>query len=75
MDDSLSLRDAAVRGVGVAVISDILVSDELADGRLVQVLPDWKLPAGRVWAVYPKRGKLPAKTAGMLDALVAGVRI
>ncbi len=72
VDDYLALRDAAVLGVGVVVISDLLVRDELADRRLVQVFERWKLPTGHVWAVYPSRGKLPAKTEGMLRALADG---
>ncbi len=72
VDDYLTLKDAAVHGVGVAVISDLLVRDELADGTLVRVLERWKLPTARVWAVYPSHGKLSAKTEGMLRALKEG---
>jgi len=71
VDDYLAARDAAVSGVGVAVLSDLLVADEIARGALVPVLPQWTLPTGKVWAVYAARGRLPARTRSLLDALIA----
>jgi DNA-binding transcriptional LysR family regulator len=37
---------------------------ELADGSLIQLLPDWSLPAGNLQAAYTqRRGMLPAVRA------------
>ncbi len=72
VDDYLALRDALLRGVGVGVISNILIQEELAAGTLVRVMPKWKLGGGRLWAVYPGRGTTPAKLRRMLDYLVDG---
>jgi DNA-binding transcriptional LysR family regulator len=41
----------------------------MADGRLVQVLPDWKLPEFVIYAVTPRRGEQPAKVRHALTLL------
>ncbi|MEK9952551.1 MAG: LysR substrate-binding domain-containing protein, partial [Curvibacter sp.] len=40
---------------------DYMCRDELRDGRLVALLPDWAPPVGVVHAVFPsRRGLVPA---------------
>jgi len=71
-DDMHTLIQAAVDGVGVALLPRSMVLVELAAGLLEQVLPDVKLPEGVIHAVFPsRRGQVPA-VRGLLDALVAG---
>lgn len=43
----------------------------LADGRLVPVLPDWRLPDMPVYAITPRRGEQPAKVRHALVLLAA----
>ncbi|MDH4568944.1 LysR family transcriptional regulator [Pseudomonas sp. BN414] len=60
-DDLLVLRQAAEAGVGVVHIPWVVVRDELASGRLVQITPDWAPRTGIVHAVFPsRRGLLPS---------------
>jgi DNA-binding transcriptional LysR family regulator len=48
----LALRDAALAGLGVALLPEWLVDAELAAGRLDLVLRDWRSPPVRVVALY-----------------------
>jgi DNA-binding transcriptional LysR family regulator len=48
----LAVRDAARAGVGIAMLSEPLVRDDLAAGRLVRLLPAWEIPPAPVWAIY-----------------------
>jgi len=67
----LALRQAACAGVGVVQLPLMLVSEELAKGQLVQVLPQWAPPQEIIHAVYPsRRGQLPSVRA-LLDHLDA----
>lgn len=60
-DDFPSLADAAIEGCGVALLPDMAVAQAVHEGRLVQVLPQWKSDAGVFHMVYPsRRGMLPA---------------
>ena len=60
-EDRLSLRLAALHGVGVVQLPAMMILEDLRSGRLVDVLPGWKPRAGIVHAVFPsRRGLLPA---------------
>ena len=60
-DDLLTLRFAALAGIGVCHLPDYMCHDELREGTLVPVLPGWSLPQGIFHAVFPsRRGLIPA---------------
>jgi DNA-binding transcriptional LysR family regulator len=68
------LRAAAVAGLGVALIPDHFCQEELHDGRLVRLLPDWYKQPGLVHLVFTtKRGLTPAVRA-LIDHLVIGFK-
>lgn len=57
-------KHAAISGLGFTMLPAPLCLDELADGRLIRLLPDWTLPAANLQAVYThRRGMLPAVRA------------
>lgn len=56
-----ALRDAALSGIGVVQLPEMLVLDDIAAGRLETMLPHWRAPAGLVQAIFPsRRGLIPA---------------
>jgi DNA-binding transcriptional LysR family regulator len=60
-DDLMTLKFAVLGGTGICVRPDYMCSDELRDGRLVNVLPGWAPRPGVFHAVFPsRRGLLPA---------------
>ena len=64
------LRQAALDGLGIALLPASVIEADLASGRLVHVLPDWRLPQGVLHVVFPsRRGLLPAVRA-FIDFLV-----
>lgn len=65
-----ALLDAARRGLGVAMLPDFLVADDLGSGRLVSVLDDWTDWKAAVWAVYPENRYLAPKVRLFVDFLV-----
>ena len=69
-DDMLALREAALVGVGVVQLPTLMIWKDIAEGRLIHALPDWRPRAGIVHAVFPsRRGLLPSVRA-LLDFLV-----
>lgn len=55
------LHQAALQGIGIALLPQIICCEDLKAGRLQKVLPDWNLPLGICHAVFPsRRGLLPA---------------
>jgi DNA-binding transcriptional LysR family regulator len=68
------LRAAAVAGLGVALIPDHFCLEQLQQGRLVRLLPDWCKQSGLVHLVFTtKRGLTPAVRA-FIDHLVIGFK-
>ncbi|MEP6656441.1 MAG: LysR substrate-binding domain-containing protein [Betaproteobacteria bacterium] len=60
-DDMAALRVAALSGIGVVQLPEMLVLDDIAAGRLERMLPHWRAPAGLVQAIFPsRRGLIPA---------------
>jgi DNA-binding transcriptional LysR family regulator len=45
------------------------VEDDLRSGRLVPVLPDWRVQSYPIWVVTPQRDAQPAKVRHAIDAL------
>ena len=54
-NSTLAAHAFVVAGMGASVLPDYVVDDDLAAGRLVSLLPDFRLPEGGVHAVYPGR--------------------
>jgi DNA-binding transcriptional LysR family regulator len=63
-------RAAALAGQGVIWQPTFLIGEDLRAGRLVQVLPDYRLPDIDVLALYPSRRHVSAKVRAAIDFLV-----
>ena len=64
------LRRLAIEDGGIIVQPDFIVADDIAAGRLIQVLPDWTLGEFALYAVYLSRRHLSAKVRVFIDYLV-----
>ena len=64
----------ACEGAGVSVLPDFLVEKELASGGLVHVLPEWRLPSGGIYVVYPAMRFRPPKVTAFVEMLTKKIR-
>lgn len=70
-DDGASTRLATLAGVGISMNSIWSIHQNLSEGSLVRVLPEYEVDDGSaVWLVYPKSNVLTAKVRVMIDFLV-----
>jgi DNA-binding transcriptional LysR family regulator len=67
VNNSLALHQALLQGLGLARIPRFVVGEDLAKGRLVQVLSEWALPDYGVFALTADRELLPRKTRAFID--------
>lgn len=61
-NNSESIRDAALQGLGIAMLPDFSAREALAAGSLQQVLPEWQPVeafAARLWIVRPWAAQVP----------------
>jgi DNA-binding transcriptional LysR family regulator len=72
-DDMTALRHGALRGVGVVQLPCMVVEDDLAAGRLVDILPNWVPRSGVVHAVFPSRRGLIPGVRKLIDFLAAHI--
>ena len=64
-----AVRDIAVAGGGIALLSDFMISDDIRSGVLVPVLPAWGTRPLDVHAVYAARTNLPPRLSLFLEHL------
>lgn len=72
--DPAFVIEAARAGLGIAKLPEALVQDDLANGRLLPVLPDWAGPALELSAVFATRAGLTPKTRSFVDFLARTFR-
>ena len=81
-NNSEALREAALAGLGIALLPDFSALDALRAGKLVRLLPDWQ-PVGsfgeQIYAVRPYSPQVPravqALVAYLRDALAGGFEV
>ena len=69
-NEATVLLHAALAGGGMALQPTYLANAHLGRGELVSLLPDWRPPALKVYALYMSRQHLPANVRALLDFLV-----
>ncbi len=73
-DATLAVREAVRKGAGLSVLPDYAVAEDLKSGNLIHVLPQWSLPAGGIYAVFPSARFRPAKVRAFVDLLVSNTQ-
>lgn len=61
------LARLVLNGEGVALLPRFIVEDDLAAGRLVEILPDWSAPEIWLTLYYPPYERLPLRVATFSD--------
>jgi len=71
IDTTPGVLEAVRAGGGLAILPDFSVADELASGRLIQILKEWSLPSGGIHTVYPAARFRPRKVTAFVEMLIA----
>jgi DNA-binding transcriptional LysR family regulator len=69
-NSSSAIHRAAIAGQGIAVLSYLLVADDVNSGRLIRLLPSFQFRRRPLYVVYPSRRSLPTRTRVVIDWLV-----
>ena len=74
VNDVPMIRNAALEGIGIALLPTWIISDELHAGRIKRILPEYDLtPTGfdaALYAVFPRTPQMAPKMRVFLDFLV-----
>jgi len=63
----LAIRAACLAGLGISLLPHFALTEQIADGSLVNVLPKWTSPQQGIFAVYPSHRLIPAKVRAFVD--------
>jgi DNA-binding transcriptional LysR family regulator len=66
-DSGLAVRDAAVDGMGIALLATWHVAEYLRSGELVRVMPGYQSDESMISAVYLNRKFVPPKARAFID--------
>jgi DNA-binding transcriptional LysR family regulator len=66
-DHPMLIREAARAGLGFAYLAEWHVADDLAEGRLVQVLGEWAVTVEGLCLYYPGRRHVPPALRALAD--------
>jgi DNA-binding transcriptional LysR family regulator len=61
---------AAIAGLGIAALPSYVADTALQAGALERVLPEWRLLTATLYAAWPSRKHVPARTRALVDFLV-----
>ncbi|BBB27316.1 LysR family transcriptional regulator [Amphritea japonica] len=66
-NNSEALLDAVLQGVGISRLPTFVVGPYLRSGQLIQLFPEYQMPAQDISAVMIERQYMPAKVRAFLD--------
>ena len=69
-----AVRRAALNGLGIALLSHLTAQDDIREGRLKLLMPDFPPLRFALSVVYPSRRNLPARTRIVIDFLTEVLR-
>jgi DNA-binding transcriptional LysR family regulator len=79
ISSGIALQHCAIAGMGVALLPNWLVSQDLQSGRLIDIFPNYDVTATEfhtaAWLVYPSRAYVPLKVRVFIDFLKDRVAI
>ncbi|MDA3131571.1 LysR family transcriptional regulator [Atlantibacter subterranea] len=68
-DSLYAVRETVLAGLGVGIVSAWIVAQDLEQGKLVHVLPEWQAAPLPVWLAYPYSRYYPARLRKFLELM------
>jgi DNA-binding transcriptional LysR family regulator len=68
-NDTSTIRTVVLSGLGLAWLPEYLCRQDVAEGRLLHVMPDWERGEREIHAVFPKHRTLSPKVRSFVDFL------
>lgn len=74
VDEVLTLHRLVRGGAGIGIVSSYLCTADLAEGRLVSLLPEWRLPPVPLSLIFPSRRELAPSVRAFADFMHDAVK-
>ncbi|ENU08611.1 LysR family transcriptional regulator [Acinetobacter calcoaceticus] len=66
-DNSLMLKSASLKGLGITRIPDIYIIDELKTGKLINILSNYILPETSIYILYSNEKNIPTRVSLLIN--------
>jgi DNA-binding transcriptional LysR family regulator len=73
-NSGLAVHRAALAGAGLAILSHIVATQDIADGKLVNLMPAFPPARFPIYVVYPSRRNIPQRVRTVLEFLISAVQ-
>ncbi|WP_294644712.1 LysR family transcriptional regulator [uncultured Aureimonas sp.] len=74
VDTARGVQAAILSGAGAGILPDFMAAADLDSGRLVRLLPEWRLPGGGIHAVFAASRLRPARVSAFVEMLASSLR-
>lgn len=74
VNDPGTVYSTCLAGLGIAQLFELGIEEYTSSRQLVQLFPDWSEQRFPLYAYYPSRHHVPAKTRALLDFVAGLVR-
>lgn len=68
-NNSLAIKEIVLGGAAIARMPNFLLGRELVDGKLINLFPELNTTRRSIYAVFPRREFMPAKTRAFIEFL------
>jgi len=79
ISSAIALQQCAISGMGLALLPNWLIDEDLRTGSLIDVFPDYAVTATdfstAAWLVYPSRAYVPLKVRVFIDFLKSSISL
>jgi DNA-binding transcriptional LysR family regulator len=69
-----ALLEAIYAGIGIGLLPDHICAEGIQDGRLVRLLPDYRMAQATIYLVFTSSRGLPTAVRALVDFLVERFR-
>lgn len=69
----IALRAATLESVGLAILPDYCIGQDISQNLLVEVLPEWPVVPRQIHLLYPHRQYVPLRLRAFMDFLSAAL--
>lgn len=70
VNSPIAVRQAALAGLGVARVPLSVVADDISEGRLLRLLPEYELHDPGIYVIYPHRRHLTRRVRVFVDHMI-----
>jgi DNA-binding transcriptional LysR family regulator len=72
--DVVVVREMVIAGLGCAILTHPLTESDVQSGRLVRVLPEWRIPPVPVVAMFLERRHMPQRIRAFIDLIAQAIQ-